>query len=455
MTTVKPISLSAEALFRYRLVSSVNTLQLSGRKLEAAVRAVADELHTDVHGEPRRVSRRTLHRWFQAYRKNGLEGLEPQQREKSTGSAVLHDRFLEFLKLEREQDPVASIPEMIKRARLLGVLRPEERVCRTTVWRACQRLGIETRRRKLPPDNDSRRFAFAERMQMVLADFVYFRAGANQSRRVALYFLDDATRFGLGVAVGTRGEQTEIFLRTLHEVLCRFGLMDALYLDRGPAFSSDDTVRVLAQLDIGHVQGQGEYPEGHGKIERFNQSVKARLLRSLSGAPEVDPQPGSLVLRLRHDLLEVYNHLPHEGLSLCSPYQCWGESARPLRPAPSHPWLESRFTLTERRRVTNDHVISYEGTHYEVPRGHAGHRIRIYRRILEDNALYIRHQDRFVQLHPVDLYGNATSPRSKRIRPEEPPTSICKTSSTLAFEQTYGTVLDSDGGFTDPDEKED
>lgn len=454
MTTVKPISLSPEALFRYRVVSSVNTLQLSGRKLEAAVRAVADELHTDVHGEPRHVSRRTLHRWLQAYRKNGLEGLEPQCREKLAGSAVLSEAFVAFVKRQRDQDPDASIPEIVRRARLQGVLRADERVCRTTVWRACQRLGIETRRRKIPPDNDSRRFAYAERMQMVLADFVHFRAGAHRARRVALYLLDDATRFGLGVAVGTRGEKTEIFLHMLHEVLCRFGLMDALYMDRGPAFTSDDTVLVIAQLEMGYVQGRGHYPEGHGKIERFNRSVKARLLRSLNGSPEVDPEPGSLVLRLRHDLLDVYNHLPHEGLSLRSPYQCWSESARPLRPAPSHPWLESRFTLTERRRVSNDHVISYEGTHYEVPRGYAGHRIRIYRRILEDNALYILHGNRFVKLDPVDLYHNAISPRSKRLRPEEPPTSIHKTSSTLAFEQTYGTVLDSDGGFSDPNEKE-
>jgi transposase InsO family protein len=392
---------------------------------------------------------------LQAYRKNGLEGLEPQRRERLAGSAVLSEAFVAFVQLQREQDPDASIPEIIRRARLQGVLRAEERVCRTTVWRTCQRLGIETRRRKIPPDNDSRRFAYAERMQMVLADFVHFRAGVHRARRVALYLLDDATRFGLGVAVGTAGEQTEIFLRTLHEVLCQFGLLDALYLDRGPAFSSRDTIRVIAQLAMGHVQGQEEYPEGHGKIERFNRSVKARVLRSLNGTPEVSPDPGSLVLRLRHDLLEVYNHLPHEGLSLQSPLQCWSESKRPLRPAPSHPWLESRFTLTEQRRVTNDHVISYQGTHYEVPRGYAGHRIRVYRRILEGNALYILHNDEFLRLHPVDLYRNAITPRSKRLRPEEPPTSIYKTSSTLLFERTYGTVLDDDGGFSDPNEKED
>lgn len=49
------------------------------------------------------------------------------------------------------------------------------------------------------------------------------------TKRVAVFLLDDATRFGLGVVVGTV-ESAALFLRGLR----RFAFMDILFLDRGP-----------------------------------------------------------------------------------------------------------------------------------------------------------------------------------------------------------------------------
>jgi transposase InsO family protein len=108
-----------------------------------------------------------------------------------------------------------------------------------------------------------------------------------------VFFLDDATRFALGV--GTV-ETTELFLRGLHRVLRRFGFMDLLFLDRDPGFKSDDTAAACRRLEIRLVLGTAGYPEGHGKIERFNQSAQAQLLRGLPGAADVDADCGALEL---------------------------------------------------------------------------------------------------------------------------------------------------------------
>lgn len=56
---------------------------------------------------------------------------------------------------------------------------------------------------------------------MVLSDGKHFRAGALRARRVAMFFLDDATRCGLHVVVGTEGESAELFLRDPFEVVSR------------------------------------------------------------------------------------------------------------------------------------------------------------------------------------------------------------------------------------------
>ena len=72
---------------------------------------------------------------------------------------------------------------------------------------------------------------------MRAADGKHFRAGAARLRRVALFFIDDATRYGLQVRVGT-AESSELFLRALYQMVMRHGLADLFFLDKGPAAST-------------------------------------------------------------------------------------------------------------------------------------------------------------------------------------------------------------------------
>ena len=153
--------------------------------------------------------------------------------------------------------------------------------------------------------------------------------------------------------------------------------------------------------------GEHVIPEGHGAIERFNRSAKARVLRHLDRDPDVDPDCDALTLRLRHDLLEVYNHLPHEALDGMSPHQRFHQDPRPLRPEPSAEKLRKCFTVTFTRRVSNDHIVPVGSTDYEVPRGYSGQRLKLMRRLLEctaeTDAIYMTHQGEPLRLHPVDL----------------------------------------------------
>ena len=440
----EPVTISPEALFRYRVAGAVESLALMGRSLADAIRTVCADIHTDLDGKRRQLSPRTLYRWVAAYRKAGIDGIEPATRRRIDSSVALDATLVRFMQAEREIDRDASVPEIIRRARELGVVRRQERVSRCTAWRTLRRLGLPTTRRKVRK-RDSRRFQYSERMQMLISDFVHFRAGALRLRRVACYVLDDCTRFGLDVLVhaGT-GERPETFLSLLFRVLAFFGLMDAIYSDGGDAYNALDTTRVMANLHVRHVIGEPNYPPGHGKIEKYNQSTRNRSLRGLDGNPTVDPDPGSLTLRLRHDLHEVYNNTPHESLDGNTPRMRWERSKRDLRPVPDHGWLAGQFFVTETRRVSNDHVIKHGGGQYEVPRGLAGERISVHRNVL-DSTIHVLHEGRLVELHPVDLESNATSPRAKPADVADT-VSVRKTASTISFERSFGSVLDDDGG---------
>src|SRR5215510_2050436 len=59
-----PLLLSPKALFRYQIVSAVKTRALLGQRMDAAVRAVAAQIHLTPAGESTTVSVRSIYRWL-------------------------------------------------------------------------------------------------------------------------------------------------------------------------------------------------------------------------------------------------------------------------------------------------------------------------------------------------------------------------------------------------------
>lgn len=436
---------SPVALFRYRVLSQVLALELRGEARPAAIETVASGVHFGAHDEPRRVSTRSVYRWLAAYERHGFRALAPTQRTHIT--CVLAPPLLAFFEQEKRDDPHASLPELIRRARARGLLDAREPICRTTLWRALRRQGVDTTRRPAPKARDCRRFAYPHRLDMTLCDGKHLRAGPHRHRRVAMFFLDDATRFALGVAVGTT-ENTLLFLRGLYACIRTYGLMTALYVDNGSGFIALDSIDVARQLGVLLIHGTPAYPEGHGKIERFNRTAFDDVLRALDGNPSVDSHCSALQLRLQHYLQEQYNHTPHESLAGQTPAARFHQDPRPLRFAANEARLRQAFVLPVERGVSPDHVVSFEGVQYEVPRGYAGRRITLYRALL-DEELSLLHEGRMVPLAPLDPHANARQRRAKS-SPEKPAPIPPKTSAQLTFDRQMQPVVDTDGGFSLP-----
>ena len=441
--------LSAVALFRYSVLSQVHALVLAGQPVGVAVSVVAARDHVDVAGRSVRVAVRTLHRWRAAWHRGGLAALEPMERPRTRTSVTLPPELVAFIRDEKTRDPRASSPELIRGARIRGVIRADLPVHRATVWRLCKRLGLPTRMRPGKRDADTRRWRYPHRMQCVLCDGKHFRAGATRLQRVALFFIDDATRYGLHVVVGT-GESTELFLRGLHGLVRRHGLVDLLYLDKGPGFRSDDTTAVVQELGAWLVHGKTRYPQGHGAIERFHRTAFDAVLRGLDGAIDVDPDPTALTLRLDHFLHHDYNDRPHQTLGDDTPRQRW-EAGRTLRFPDDDAWLRGRFVVRESRVVSADHVIKHSGKLWEAPRGLARQAVEVVRHVL-DGHLHVMWRGQLTRLHELDVHANAYDRRGYRgdhepLADEGVPT----TAAMLAWQRDFAPVVRSDGGFSDSD----
>jgi transposase InsO family protein len=443
---------SSEALFRFQVVSAVLARVRGGAKLKDAVADVKGLDHVDFNGRTRLVGKRTLYRWVEAFRERGFAGLEWARRTPPPETALPTD-FVTFVVDQKQKDPRASVPELIRRARVAGILPDDQVIDRVTVWRALDRRGVATKRQKKPHDGDTRRFAYPNRMMMLLSDGKHFRAGKARLKRVALFFLDDATRYGLHVIVGT-SESTELFLRGVYEMVRKGGLFEMLFLDRGPGFRSTDTAAVVAALNGLLILGTAAYPAGHGKIEKFNQTALNAVLQYLDGADDVDPDCGALELRLQHWLREIYNHTPHESLGKdVTPWQRWSGDERPLTLPTDDAALRGMFVIRESRQATNDHTVPLDGVDYEVPKGLARQRLELLRHVL-DGSVWVQIGERPVRLHPVDLAANATSRRGAGPPPPEPPGPVPPSAAQMAFARDLAPIVGPDGGFADPNANE-
>ena len=440
----KPDNHSTEALFRFFVVSKVLARMRGGESRADAVRMAAADSHYFFDGSTRRLSERSIQRWFAAYDVSGMSGLEPKARQHEL--LALSKEFRDFLEGENRADPSASIPELIRRAKAQGIIQPDEAVHRSTVYRACKRLGLRIARGKKAKHRDSRRFAYAHRMDLVHCDGKHFRAGEERARRVALFLIDDATRYVLHCVVGT-SETQELFQRGVYECITKHGFMDACYVDHGPGFIAEDSLAVFANLSIPLIHGEVGYKEGRGKVERFNRTAKADVLRNLDGRPDVDASCRALELRLQHYIENEYAHRPHESLEGETPWQRFQRDSKPLRFPESHDALRRKFEIWIERRVSTDHIVSVSSVRYEVPKGHAG-RIVLLRRRLLDGTIGFLHGSEVIDLHPVDTIANARAPRARAGQEDEstqamPP----KSAADLAFDRDFGPVVGDDGGL--------
>lgn len=438
--------ISDEVLYRFSVISQILTLVKSGTPRPQAIEQVALRPHFDTDGQRRSITVRTLYRWLHDFDAEGSAGLVNAPRPRLEGSLVLSTRFIDFLRTETKDDDEASIPELIKRAEQYGIIQDRKMICRQTVYRVCRRIGIAVCRKKKSRNRDMRRFAYPNRMLMVLCDGKHFRAGAKRLKRLGYFFLDDATRKVLHAVCGT-SENSELFMRGFYEMITKYGLPAAVFLDKGPGFIAKDAGRVAAALNIPFIFGETRYPEGHGKVEKLNQTALKALLRNLAN-PEIDPGLGALELRIQHYFDVGYNNEPHGAFKgKASPAERFAIDERPLEFPESDHRLRAAFAIPVTRKVTADSVVSFKSAFYEMPRGYARQWVTIYHHLLERTIGFI-HDGRMITLSPPDLEKNARLKRTKPKRKKQVKRLI-KTAADLSFEKDFGPIVGPDGGFTD------
>ena len=384
------------------------------------------------------ISRRTLSRWLDGYRRDGFDGLKPEQRS-SVSSIIPEDIIAEAILLRREV-PGRSIPQIIEILEMEGKA-PAGILKRTTLQDKLQERGYSARQMKLYQQGGlaARRFQRQERGDMWQSDIKYgpyLTLGGVKKQIYLVSFLDDATRYVV------HGEFYESLDQTVVEdcfrkAVLKEGVPRRVYFDNGKQYRTKWMDRACAVLGIRLLYAKPYSPESTGKIERFNRTVDSFLAEvALKNCRTLEDFNRYFSVWLQ----ECYHTRKHGGLGT-TPELAYKNSKAPLSFL-SPEIIASAFMRVEQRKVDKSGCISFGSKKYEVGIIFVGRTVNVVYDPADLKMLTVEHAGTSVKVHELTI-GEHTGPRPqlpKLMLPALPQTSRLLDEKEKQYENRRETV---------------
>jgi len=319
----------------------------------------------------RGLSLTTLYRWEKAWAAGGFEALKPQpRREKRLARAVSPETLARAEALKREQ-PFRSARAII---RILQLDRenpiPEKKLAERTLRRHLAQRGATSAQlvaqQRPKPYRRFERHAFGDLWQgdALHGPELPDPAQPGQSRPTFLFaFIDDHTRL-VPHAQFYWYEQLPCLEDCFKKAIRRYGAPLAVYVDRGPVYTSRQFDTACATLGVQRILATAYYPEGKGKIERFFRFVRADFL------PELARSAVTSLAQLNQSLLawlEVVYHRKHHQELGQSPLERFRHNPNPAGRPVDPDLLRQAFLHRAERQVAKTATVSFQGNRYHVP----------------------------------------------------------------------------------------
>ena len=392
------------ALFRFKLISPV--LAEPAREQNAYFREQAAKPHGVPHYGPRKMSASTFKGWLRAYRDGGFDALKPKPRADAGRPRRLGEAQLAAVRTKARAYPHVTIRRLYEMLEEHGQLG-DPPICYNTLVRVVNQ-------EKLRPNGartDARkRFETGEVNELWVCDFMHGpvvhvndRGKPRRAKAILCAIIDDHSRVIVGKAF-TVSETVSILLVVLKGAFLAFGLPKRLYVDNGPAFSSDLLAAACARLGISLIHSKPYDSPSRGKIERFFRTVRDRFLATIDEDLSLDQLNDAFDAWLQED----YHHKVHSGID-ARPIDRYHASAGRVdirRLAVRE--LDEAFLVHHERVVNNDATISFKGRVYEVPAAYIRQRVELRHPVDDPDELWLYDSGAIVgRVKLVDARENA------------------------------------------------
>ena len=349
-----------------------NRIQVSTERFEIIAPLLAGELcaaekrriRHDIL-EKHEISERTLRRYLESYRRDGLKGLEPAGRAEAGTFKAIPPEVLEVAMQCRRELPERSVRNIVTILEKEGHIKPGS-VSRSTLSHNLLALGHSTKQlRNESGTRAARRFVRKGRNTLWQSDVKYgpyVHDDKGKKRRTYLAsFIDDCTR------VVTHSEfyfnhRTPVLEDCFRKGMIKFGKPDAVYVDNGKEFVSKWMRIGCARLGVKHIRTRPYSAESKGKVERFQRTVE-EFIREASLTTFNDLSQLNAVYRAWLD--EGYQHEEHEGIGKMTPMQAFQKNEKRIRFVTPEECYDA-FLHEETRTVDKSGCFSIGGITFEA-----------------------------------------------------------------------------------------
>jgi transposase InsO family protein len=348
------------AIFRFGVISDLVGRKLNRGEKELILKEKSSSQWEIPFSTRSHISRSTILSWVRAYEKGGrrLESLIPDERKDKGRYRVMDEEAISALvNLKRDRMGV-SLPVLLKEARAKGILPVRYMVSYATIYRIFKKHGLSDAGRIYP---DRRRFESELPNDIWQSDALHGPRVLHDGKMRKTYlfaFIDDMSRL---VPHGEfyLNERIDCYIDALAKALSKRGLPRKLYVDNGPAFSTQVLRHAMASLGVALVHSRPYEPEGRGKVERFFRTVRGQFLSTIPDGLSLE----ELNKRLK-EWIDEY-HLREHGSTKEAPLSRYAKHLHCVREAPKD--LMDYFRKRVARKVDKDRTVSLDGRLYEAP----------------------------------------------------------------------------------------
>lgn len=414
----KPIDPQAKdwdhALAKYAVIVPLVARVLAPAERESLRRQILTATHLFPGGKPMRVAPRTLRRWVQLHRNQGLAGLLPTTRsDKGVPRAIPND-VLEAATRLKDEVPTRSaqaIANMLTKAGAAPV--------------SPSTLAYHFRGKGLTRQQDPKAFRRFEHArpndcwQSDLSDGLWLPDPAEPGKMRKCYlhaFIDDHSRLVPHAQFYWR-ESLPALEDCFRRAIAKHGIPRMVYWDNGAVFRATQLRKMAARLGIEVVFSTPYAPEGRGKIERFFGVLKASFFPEAMRAAITSIDELNAFLAAWLD--ENHNRRVHSQTAQ-TPVDRW-EAGREHVRFPSPGQLADTFLWEEERVVRKTGTISLSGNDYPVEPRLIGQRVVVRFDPFDLAAVKIVHRGELVAegVRPTELVSRTFN--KAQPNPAEPP----------------------------------
>ena len=398
-------------MFRFGVISGILSVKETEKGEREKRRGEVTSKQGDIPYSGRSyIGRSTVRDWIRRYEESScsIESLFPLDRCDQNKVRCMDEEAGAALITIRKDLRAASLPALLRTARQRKILPPDFSASSQSIYRLFKRHGLDEH---LLARQDMRRFEAELPNDLWQSDCLHgpvVIVDAKQRKSFGFALIGDHSRLIPHAEFYLR-ENIESFNDARRKALRKRGLPRKLYVDNGPYFRSHHLDYSAASLGIALIHCRAYRPEGKGKIQRRNRSIRMQFLSTL---------PEGLSLEELNERFQTWiasaDHLRIHGTTGEKPLERCIRHLHLIRAAPSN--LEDYFRIRTPRTVDKDRTVSLLGKIYEAPVQLISRKITLLYHPQDLQLIEVFHDDKsYGFLQPLNPHINCTIKRRHQI----------------------------------------